>query len=62
MQEAKFGFGQSVVRKEDDPLLRGFGRYIADAAPRDTLHAVVPRSPHAHALLPRCSLGNTFTS
>ena len=34
MQEAKFGFGQSVVRKEDDPLLRGLGRYIADAAPR----------------------------
>ena len=51
MKEAKFGFGQSVVRKEDDPLLRGLGRYIADAAPRDTLHAVVLRSPHAHALL-----------
>ena len=47
----KFGFGQSVVRKEDDPLLRGRGRYIADAAPRGTLHAVVLRSPHAHARL-----------
>lgn len=27
MQTVKFGFGQSVPRKEDDPLLRGFGRY-----------------------------------
>ncbi len=45
----KFGFGQSVTRKEDDPLLRGRGRYVADLAPRGTLHAVVVRSPHAHA-------------
>jgi len=49
MQPLKFGFGQSVLRKEDDPLLRGHGRYIADVAPRETLHAVVLRSPHAHA-------------
>ena len=26
----KFGAGQSVVRKEDDPPLRGRGRYIGD--------------------------------
>jgi carbon-monoxide dehydrogenase large subunit len=45
----KFGFGESVLRKEDDPLLRGRGRYIGDVAPRETLHAVVVRSPHAHA-------------
>jgi carbon-monoxide dehydrogenase large subunit len=49
MQALKFGFGQSVLRKEDDPLLRGRGRYIADVTPRETLHAVVLRSPHAHA-------------
>jgi aerobic carbon-monoxide dehydrogenase large subunit len=49
MQALKFGFGQSVQRKEDDPLLRGVGRYIGDVAPRETLHAVVLRSPHAHA-------------
>jgi carbon-monoxide dehydrogenase large subunit len=45
----KFGFGQSVLRKEDDPLLRGRGHYVGDVAPPDTLHAVVLRSPHAHA-------------
>jgi len=49
MLAAKFGVGQSVARKEDDSLLRGCGRYIADVAPRETLHAVVLRSPHAHA-------------
>ena len=45
----KFGFGQPLTRKEDDPLLRGDGRYIADIAPEATLHAAVLRSPHAHA-------------
>ena len=45
----KFGVGQAVTRKEDDPLLRGGGRYVADLAPAGTLHAVVVRSPHAHA-------------
>jgi aerobic carbon-monoxide dehydrogenase large subunit len=49
MQTIKFGFGQSVLRKEDDPLLRGVGRYVADIVPRETLEAVVLRSPHAHA-------------
>jgi carbon-monoxide dehydrogenase large subunit len=49
MQALKFGFGQAVLRKEDDPLLRGGGRYIGDIAARETLHAVVLRSPHAHA-------------
>ena len=45
----KFGFGQPLTRKEDDPLLRGAGRYIADVMPSNPLHAVVVRSPHAHA-------------
>ena len=45
----KFGVGQPLTRKEDDPLLRGAGRYVADVAPAATLHAVVLRSPHAHA-------------
>jgi aerobic carbon-monoxide dehydrogenase large subunit len=45
----KFGFGQPLTRKEDDLLLRGAGRYIADVTPAKPLHAVVVRSPHAHA-------------
>lgn len=49
MAPSKFGFGQSVRRKEDDPLLRGGGRYVADVVPDGALRAVVLRSPHAHA-------------
>ena len=46
---AKFGFGQALTRKEDDALLRGAGRYIADVAAPSPLHAAVLRSSHAHA-------------
>jgi aerobic carbon-monoxide dehydrogenase large subunit len=49
MPPTKFGFGAAVTRKEDDALLRGAGRYVADHAPEGTLHAVLLRSPHAHA-------------
>ncbi len=49
MAPVKFGVGQSVKRKEDDALIRGKGRYTADFAPQAALHAVVLRSPHAHA-------------
>src|SRR5262249_45220786 len=49
MPPAKFGFGGALVRKEDDALLRGARRYVADHVPAGALHAVVLRSPHAHA-------------
>ena len=49
MAMMKFGFGQPLTRKEDDALLRGAGCYVADVAPAGALHAVVVRSPHAHA-------------
>src|SRR5262245_56924896 len=49
MALTKFGFGAAVTRKEDDALLRGAGRYVADHAPDGALHAVLLRSPHAHA-------------
>src|SRR4051812_15453139 len=49
MAPIKFGVGQSVLRKEDDALIRGKGRYTDDHAPAAALHALVLRSPHAHA-------------
>src|ERR1700733_13375939 len=49
MAPVKFGVGQSVLRKEDDALIRGKGRYTDDVAPSPALHALVLRSPHAHA-------------
>jgi aerobic carbon-monoxide dehydrogenase large subunit len=45
----KFGSGRPVRRKEDDALVRGAGRYVADVAPAHTLSAIVLRSPRAHA-------------
>ncbi|MBL8699153.1 MAG: xanthine dehydrogenase family protein [Alphaproteobacteria bacterium] len=36
---------------EDARLLRGAGRFASDARPHGMLHAVVVRSPHAHAAL-----------
>ncbi|TPQ42919.1 carbon monoxide dehydrogenase [Bradyrhizobium guangdongense] len=45
----KFGVGQSVLRKEDDALIRGKGRYTDDYAPPAALRCLVLRSPHAHA-------------
>src|SRR5579864_1538034 len=45
----KFGVGQSVLRKEDDALIRGKGRYTDDYAPQAALRALMLRSPHAHA-------------
>jgi len=49
MAPIKFGVGQSVLRKEDDALIRGKGRYTDDHAPSAAMHALVLRSPHAHA-------------
>src|ERR1700676_3953336 len=49
MAPTKFGVGQSVLRKEDDALIRGKGRYTDDHAPSPAMHALMLRSPHAHA-------------
>src|SRR6266436_3614958 len=49
MAPIKFGVGQRVLRKEDEALIRGKGRYTVDHAPSPAMHALVLRSPHAHA-------------
>ena len=43
------GIGQPVRRKEDFRLLTGKGCFGDDVAPADLVHAVIVRSPHAHA-------------
>ena len=45
--------GQSIKRVEDDRLLRGHGRFLADLRVPGTLEAVFVRSPHAHATILR---------
>jgi carbon-monoxide dehydrogenase large subunit len=45
----KFAIGQSVRRLEDPRLVQGLGRYSDDVTLPRELHAVLVRSPHAHA-------------
>jgi carbon-monoxide dehydrogenase large subunit len=49
MRPKKFGVGQSVRRVEDRRLVTGTGRFTPDHLPEGAAHAVVVRSPHAHA-------------
>ena len=44
-------FGASVLRKEDPDLLTGRGRFVDDIKLAGMLHAVVLRSPYAHAAI-----------
>jgi CO/xanthine dehydrogenase Mo-binding subunit len=45
--------GSSLRRVEDHRLLRGGGQYVADIQRPGLVHAVVVRSPHAHARITR---------
>ncbi|MDX6739584.1 xanthine dehydrogenase family protein molybdopterin-binding subunit [Actinocorallia sp. A-T 12471] len=49
--------GQPVKRKEDDALLRGRGRFLADLALPGALEIAFVRSPHAHAEVTRIDCG-----
>ncbi|MDJ1158514.1 xanthine dehydrogenase family protein molybdopterin-binding subunit [Chelatococcus sp. SYSU_G07232] len=49
MRPMKFGIGQPARRVEDVKFVTGAGRYTSDVVPEGTAHAVVVRSPHAHA-------------
>ena len=41
--------GARIPRLEDEPLLRGRGRFVDDIALPGMLHAAFVRSPHPHA-------------
>jgi carbon-monoxide dehydrogenase large subunit len=47
------GIGKSPLRKEDWPLLRGEGCFVADLKRPGMVHAFVMRSPHGHARFSR---------
>lgn len=55
MRPMKFGVGQPARRIEDQRFVTGAGHYTADALPPGCAHAVLLRSPHAHA---RFTLGD----
>ncbi len=49
----KFGVGQPVLRKEDDTLVRGKGRYTDDFNLPRQAYAWIVRSSHAHGVIRR---------
>jgi carbon-monoxide dehydrogenase large subunit len=57
----KYGIGQPVRRKEDVRFLTGKATYIDDIAPENLAHAVVLRSPHAHAKILSLDTGEAET-
>ena len=59
---AKFGIGQPVTRFEDPRLLRGQGHFINDANLPGQAHAVILRSPHAHARIVRIDAAAALAS
>jgi carbon-monoxide dehydrogenase large subunit len=46
---AKYGIGQAITRREDQRLITGTGQYVDDIVRPGEAHAVLVRSPHAHA-------------
>jgi carbon-monoxide dehydrogenase large subunit len=46
---ARSGIGDRPKRREDERFLTGQGRYLDDLVFEGVTHAVVLRSPHAHA-------------
>lgn len=53
----RFAIGQAVTRVEDAALLKGAGRYADDVHLAHAAHAVILRSPHAHARIVRIDTG-----
>src|SRR5487761_1843171 len=49
----RFGIGDQPKRREDARFLTGYGAYLDDLAFEGLSHAVVLRSPHAHARVDR---------
>jgi aerobic carbon-monoxide dehydrogenase large subunit len=47
----KFGVGQPVLRKEDDTLVRGKGKYTDDFNLAGQAYAWIVRSSHAHGII-----------
>jgi carbon-monoxide dehydrogenase large subunit len=58
----KFAVGQAVRRTEDPRLIQGLGRYSDDVTLPREAHAVIARSPHAHARVRGIDTGDALAS
>jgi len=54
--------GDRLLRKEDPRLVQGRGRYVGDIALPGMLHAVIVRSPHAHARIGAIGTARALTA
>ncbi len=54
--------GAHRVRSEDFRLVTGQGSYLDDTVPPDCAHAVMVRSPHAHALITAIDIGEALAA
>ncbi len=54
--------GRSIKRREDQRLLTGQGQYVADLMPPGMLHAVLVRSPLAHARIRSVDISRAKTA
>ena len=59
---AKYGIGESVLRKEDDRFLRGRGQYVGDFRLAGVRDVAFVRSPVAHAHLREIHIPEEFRS
>jgi aerobic carbon-monoxide dehydrogenase large subunit len=57
MTERRSGIGDQPKRREDQRFLTGHGAYLDDLNFDGLAHAVVLRSPHAHARSTRARRG-----
>jgi carbon-monoxide dehydrogenase large subunit len=55
-EKAQSYVGQAIPRREDEKLLRGEARYVDDLTLPGTVHAVLVRSPFAHARIQKVDL------
>ncbi|MGH2968934.1 MAG: molybdopterin cofactor-binding domain-containing protein, partial [Solirubrobacteraceae bacterium] len=54
------GIGSAALRKEDDRLLRGDGRFTDDVQPAHALHMAVGRCPFPHARVARIDVSQAI--
>ena len=58
----QFGIGQPVRRVEDRRFLTGHGDYVDDLTLPRQAHAVMLRSPHAHARIRKVDTAGTVSA
>jgi len=62
MTSATAAHTHRTIRVEDDPLVRGLGRFVDDVEKQGAAYAVFVRSPHAHAHIASIDAGAALSA